>query len=380
MKRSLLPLSLLLAAALLAGCGHRHDDASAGASDSHAHADADILVPDAVVRQSGFAVETVRPAAFPEVVAVSGRVLPARGDEATVAATMAGIVTPAPASLAEGAAVTRGQTLFVVSAAGMADGNPAAAAAAELAAAQADYRRMEQLVADGLATARELDEARRRYETARAAAASLGDSGQRRAVAAPLTGYVRELLVRSGDYVTAGQPLATVVQSRRLQLRADVPLRHQGILPRVAGASFRPAGAADGRVYDLDALGGRLLSRGRAGASDDFYVPVVFEFDNSAGLVPGSYAEVWLRGAPRAGVLSLPVSALTEEQGVLYVYVQTSSHSFRKQEVAAGATDGSRVEITAGLRPGDKVVTRGAVQVKLAAAAALVPEGHSHDH
>lgn len=376
MLRNTLTLSILLAVPLLAGCGRHHHGEAEGNAETHRHAEGDIVVPEELVHQAGFTVETVRPGTFARIVAVNGRVEPTRAGETTVAATMAGIVTPVGEALAEGAAVGAGQALFEVSAAPMADGDPAAGARAELAAAEADYQRVGRAVAEGLATARELEEARRRYDTARAAAASLG--ARRRTVTAPQAGYVKELLVKSGDYVAAGQPLATVVRDRRLRLRADVPLRHAAFLPQVAGATFRPVGA--GRPYDLAALGGRLLSRGGGGSADGTYVPVVFEFDNAAGIAPGSYAEVWLRGAERQGVVSVPAGALTEEQGLHYVYVQTSAHSFRKQEVAVGATDGLRREITGGLRPGDKVVTRGAVKVRLAAASGNIPEGHSHNH
>ena len=51
---------------------------------------------------------------------------------------------------------------------------------------------------------------------------------------------------------------------------------------------------------------------------------------------------------------------------------------FRRQEVKLGATDGTRTEIVSGLKAGDRVVTRGATQVRLAANASVIPEGHSH--
>ena len=94
----------------------------------------------------------------------------------------------------------------------------------------------------------------------------------------------------------------------------------------------------------------------------------------------GSYAEVYLLGNTRRNVISVPSAALTEEQGIFYVYLQHSGHSYLKQEVTCGASDGTRVEITSGLKAGDKVVTHGVTQVKLAASAGTIPEGHGHSH
>ncbi|MDO4930556.1 MAG: efflux RND transporter periplasmic adaptor subunit [Bacteroidales bacterium] len=382
-----------LSALALTGC-HSHNESAHSAdghseevhaegeaekeADAHGHDANEIVFEPEQAAEAGVAVDTLRPGSFAEVVAVTGQVLPAQGSEATVTATMAGIVTLTNATLTDGAAVASGQALFSISARQMADGNPAAAAAAELEAARQDYERAKKLAADQLIAARELETARQRFETATATAQSLGNAKQTRSVAAPIGGYVKNVLVRSGDYVSAGQPLATVTQSRRLQLRAEVPERHYNILPRVESANFRLASGGNRTVYSLASLGGSLVSCGRAVDTDDFFVPVVFEFDNVGDIVPGSFAEVYLLGSPREGVLSLPVSALTEEQGLHFVYVRTSRHTYRKTEVQTGITDGARVEITHGLKAGDVVVTKGAIQVKLAASSSVVPEGHSH--
>ncbi len=375
----------LTAVTLLTACRDGHSHGHGADSHSHAaeteeaqHASDDIRLSAAQERDFGVRVSELRPGTFSEVLEVSGRVLPAQGTEATVTATMAGIVRPAAgASLAEGAKVSAGQPLFVVDASAVADGDPAAAAQAELEAATAALRRAESLAAEHIVAARELEEARQRHRTAQAAARSLGSASRRRAVTAPIAGYVKSVAVKYGDYVAVGQPLATVTQSRRLQLRAEVPERSYAVLPRVVSANFRMAYDEPGCVHSLAALSGRLVSRGSAGGSGG-YVSVTFEFDNKGGIVPGALAEVYLLGARRGGVLSVPLSALTEAQGLHFVYVRVSAGVYRRREVELGASDGRRVEVTAGLAAGDKVVTHGATLVRLAASSAAVPEGHSH--
>ena len=57
----------------------------------------------------------------------------------------------------------------------------------------------------------------------------------------PMTGYVKEVLVNEGDYVTSGQPVAIVSQNRRLQLRADLPEKYWASANRIIGANFRPS-------------------------------------------------------------------------------------------------------------------------------------------
>ena len=77
--------------------------------------------------------------------------------------------------------------------------------------------------------------------------------------------------------------------------------------------------------------------------------------------------------------MTVPVSALTDEQGLNFVYIQTDPTCYERREVTIGQTDGERVEIKSGLKAGEKVVTEGAVQVRLAGASTAIP-GHTHNH
>ena len=108
------------------------------------------------------------------------------------------------------------------------------------------------------------------------------------------------------------------------------------------------------------------------------YLPATFEFDNTGAFIPGSFAEIYLLTATQQDVLSVPLTALTEEQGLYFVYLQLGEEIYKKQWVTTGSSDGMRVQIMSGLTPGDRVVSQGAMQVKLAAHSAVIPEGHNH--
>ena len=64
--------------------------------------------------------------------------------------------------------------------------------------------------------------------------------------------------------------------------------------------------------------------------------------------------------------------------GIFYVYVQLDEEGYRKQEVKTGASNGKEMQIISGLQPGDRVVTKGAYQVKMASASGAIPHGHEH--
>ena len=383
-----LPLSLCLA--WLTGCSasnnnHSEEDTkNTTKTDTHeeedGHAEGEIIFTPEQAKAAQVVVEEIRPGDFAECITVAGSILPAQGSEATVSATMSGIVQIANNQITEGSEVKAGQGLFSISTQLLGDGNPVAASKAELAAAEKEWERAQKLRKDKIISEKEYEDIRLRYEIAQSTAKSLGNGKEKRGVTSPITGYVQNLLVRNGDYVTAGQALATITQNRKLQLRADVPERYFGVLNDIVSANFQVTYDAD-KLYELSQMEGRLISSGRTANKGEGFLPVTFEFDNIGNIIPGSLAEIYLLGRAKKGVISLPVTALTEEQGLFYVYVQTSDHSYLKREVHKGNNNGKRVEILSGLVAGDKVVAKGAVAVKLAANSGIVPDAHAgHNH
>ena len=89
--------------------------------------------------------------------------------------------------------------------------------------------------------------------------------------------------------------------------------------------------------------------------------------------------EVYLLTSPIEDVLSVPVSALIEEQGIYSVFIRLDEEGYQKREVKPGANNGSEVQILSGLKPGETVVTQGAYQIKLASASNAIP-AHTHNH
>lgn len=125
-------------------------------------------------------------------------------------------------------------------------------------------------------------------------------------------------------------------------------------------------------------ISGRLLSFGRSATDNSFYIPVIFEFVNNENIVPGSYAEVFLLTKTSSEIITIPISSLTEEQGLYFVYLKTGNESYIKREVTTGESNGDRIEIKSGLTVGEEVVTNGVSQIRLAGSSSTLPEGHSH--
>lgn len=353
---------------------HVHDEHAEGEA---AHGDEIILTPEKA-KAAGVVVKDIQPSTFRQVIRTSGEVLAAQGDEATVVATTAGIVS-FPTPMVEGKNVGKGSNLMVVSARNLAEGEPAERARIAYEAAKDEYDRAQKLVDSGIVSKKEFATIKETYENARlgyeALVSQAGKTGQR--ILAPISGYVKTCLVKEGDYVTVGQPLMTLTQNRRLFLRAEVSERYYKYLSGVVSANFKTP--YDDRVYALDELHGRVLSYGKSTDDSLFYLPITFEFDNRVDVVPGSYVEIYLLSGEMKDVMVLPKTAITEEQGVNFVYLQVDAEGYKKQEVKLGADNGREVQVLSGVHAGDKVVVEGAYHVKLASASNAIP-AHTHEH
>lgn len=160
-------------------------------------------------------------------------------------------------------------------------------------------------------------------------------------------------------------------------LQADLSGKYIDRLGRIASANFRLP--FSDKIYRLEELGGRLIAEGRALDETSAYIPVTFEFDGKGEIIPGTFAEIYLLSTARDNVISLPLTALIEEQGEYYVFKKLDADCYEKVHVGTGASDGTRIEITEGLEDGDVVVTEGAMRIKLASAGNTIP-GHTHNH
>lgn len=371
---------------LFGGCGeHAHDheheghdhEAEIHAEGKTAHSDEIVLTPEKA-KAAGVEAEVIHPGSFREVIQAGGQILSAQGQEATVVAASSGVVSFSR-KIAEGIEVGQGSELLSVSAEHIQEGDPVRKAKVAYEKAKEEYERAEKLVGSQIVSQKEFAALREAYQNARLAYEALlpSKSGKGVAVKAPIGGFVKNCLVKEGDYVTVGQPLMTVTQMRRLVLKADVSERYYAQLPRIVSANFKTP--YNNKVYCLENLGGKVLSFGKSSGDTSYYVPVTFEFDNRGDMVPGAFVEVFLLSGERQGIISLPESALTEEQGLYFVYLKLDDECYKKQEVQLGTSNGERVEILSGLKDGDTVVTRGAIHVKLAAASNAIP-AHSHNH
>lgn len=390
MKKIYLCLLILSLTTYFTSCGNKENSKEIKSGDTadkdhteNNSGDIILFTEEQAQNVLNFKIDTLRKATFYQILKTSGQIMSAPGDEVQISATMSGIVTVSNPNLVEGFSVNAGQILFNISGKNLTENNASTRlieAKAILENAKAEYERAEKLIVDKIISQKEYLQAKLAYEQANLNYRTFaeGMSGGGKSIDTPMKGFIKNLLIQSGQYVDMGQTLAIVTQNKRLILRADVSQRYLPMIKSIETANFTTP--YDNKTYDLKDLNGKLISVGRNSGENSYYTPVNFDFDNKGRIIEGSFVEVYLKSFPVNDAIVLPVSALIEEQGHFFVFVALEHEGeYVKKEVRIGASDGINRQILQGLNEGDRVVTQGAYAVKLASMSNAMPE-HSHQH
>jgi multidrug efflux pump subunit AcrA (membrane-fusion protein) len=76
---------------------------------------------------------------------------------------------------------------------------------------------------------------------------------------------------------------------------------------------------------------------------------------------------------------AVPESAIVDDGGRPVVFIQASGEAFLRKPIQLGIREGGYVQVLEGVFPGERVVTRGAHLIRLAAMSSQVP-AHGHVH
>ena len=345
---------------------------------------------------NAFATAQVREGEVRAAVRVPAAIQPVTGGEAIVGAPAAGRFM-ADTLVSIGAAVRQGQVVGRIEPRLTAGGDRATLAAevaeaqAAVEGARAEQARAQRLVAEQAVPARRVEDARRAVTVAearlRAAEARLAQrdetlrsgggaaAGNAFVLRAPIAGRVAEVTATLGASYEEGAPLFKIVKTDEVELQALVPAADVARIRDVTAVSLETPGSPD-------PLPLRLHHQHDSGVIDaeTRALTVQFEVDNPGGrLLIGQSGTAVLFTRDTLRVPVVPREAVLMEAGRPYVFVQTGGETFARRYAEIAAREGDVVGLKSGVKPGDRVVVRGAYDVQLASAAKGLPaEGHVH--
>ncbi|MBB4634741.1 efflux RND transporter periplasmic adaptor subunit [Longimicrobium terrae] len=345
-------LAAVLAAGL-AACGGGEGGATAEAAGDTTKAGPEIVLSPADLAPAG----TTQ---LQGGVALTGSLEPFRVVQ--VKSQVPGVV--AGLSVDRGSAVQQGQVLARIEAQGIqsqAGGAAAQVAGAQAALAQAN-RQLESaktLYDAGAmseisyrAAETQVQAARAQVAAARAASAGASEQAGRTRVVSPLTGRVSERVVQSGEAVNVGQVLLTVVDSRALELRGQVPVEQAAAVRQGQPVEFtlnsQPGRTIRGTVSRVDPVADAATRQ----------VGVTLSLPNADGaLIGGLFATGRVLTGTTTEAVAVPTAAVRTAGTESFVWVVRNSRAERRV-VTLGDRDDARgmVAVAQGLAAGEQVI------------------------
>ena len=218
--------------------------------------------------------------------------------------------------------------------------------------AKADYDRAVELEKRGVSTQVQVDAAKTALEVAERTLSAMGsDRGvllqqmKEGAVLAPGAGRVLKTPVTEGSVVLPGETVATIAEDHYI-LRLQLPERHARIMRAGDVVHIGERGSAGGgalregkvRIVYPEIQGGRVIADVEAPDVGDYFV--------------GERTRVYVSTGERRAIV-LPRAYVYRRAGVDYIRLKDGAEVV----VQLGSGDAKSVEILAGLKDGDEVVT-----------------------
>ncbi|HEX2205392.1 MAG TPA: efflux RND transporter periplasmic adaptor subunit, partial [Longimicrobium sp.] len=315
-------------------------------------------------------------------VALTGSLEPYRVVE--VKAQVPGVV--AGLAVDRGSAVRQGQTLARIEAQGIqsqAGGARAqvAGAEAQVALARRQLESARTLHGAGAMSEIDLKAAETQYQAAlaalgaaRAGATGAAEQAARTRIVSPLTGRVSVRTASEGEAVNVGQSIVTVVDSRWLELRGQVPVDQAAAVREGQAAEFTlvayPGQTFQGTVSRVDPVADPGTRQ----------VGVTLRLPNADGrLIAGLFATGRVVTGGDRQALTVPAAAVRGQGADQHVLV-IDGDSVVRRTVALGERDDARgvVAVESGVSAGDRVIVSPGVvpagaKVRVRAAEAAAP-------
>ncbi len=183
-------------------------------------------------------------------------------------------------------------------------------------------------------------------------------------VKAPISGYVTELQVAVGSYITNQDELLSVSDLNSLWVWADVYEPYLlSLLRASSNSSIRAWLSVD--AYSEHRFDGKVDYIGNIMQESTRTIRVRITVKNHEGLLrPGMFCHITIPLPTHDKSLLVPTEAVLSDEGASFVFKQLKDNLFIRRRVTVGQIFDSGVEILDGVAIGEQVVTAGAFILK----------------
>lgn len=168
---------------------------------------------------------------------------------------------------------------------------------------------------------------------------------------APVSGYISELNLKNGEYISMGKVVANIVNNKRLIIKSGVG---------ESDISFVEKGNDVSIMYNDHEYLAYVVGIGIKPVTGGNNYPVEIEFENTdMKLLPGMIVTGNIHTGTYRDVIYTSIENLREKYDQDFVYVVNSENRAELRIIEIGEKIANNVIITSGLNPGDKLVIDG---------------------
>lgn len=217
------------------------------------------------------------------------------------------------------------------------------------------YERMKRVYESGGISQQQLDEIEAQYKIAKA---NFNATKQLVKVISPASGVVADVFFNMGDKNDPGKPFCKIIKTSKL--KTSIFIEEEKIKNYEKGQEVRIKwdGLKDREFKGLI----NKISMSSNPAARGFSVEVTVDNDKDE-LMPGIFVYVYTKVYNKADAITIPRDAIFTEGGKDYVYVADNGTAIKKQ-IVKGENNGNQIEITEGLKAGDRLISEGRALLK----------------
>lgn len=223
--------------------------------------------------------------------------------------------------------------------------------------AEDTYQRFEALHADSIVSTQDFNNTRAQRDQALAQLNQAEKRLEDASINSPFSGRIEERLIRTGELINPGQPVARLVNTDRVRIVSGVPERYSGEIGQGSNVqiSFRTLGN-ESRESTITYASNVLDPETRTFA-------IEIELANSGQMIkPEMVADLMIERQTLNNVIIIPRTAVLRDeigQSVFIGVEQNGQKIAQLVDVETGSASGPLIQITNGLNDGDEVVVSG---------------------
>lgn len=219
--------------------------------------------------------------------------------------------------------------------------------------AKADYERKKAMLSKKITSQADLEMSETQMLTAKAAMENAELQLSRCTITAPISGIITRLDAKTGLFLSIGDPIAEILQIDRVKAVVGIPESDVDAVRKISAVNISIQA-----LDDLEVTGKKYFLSPAPETTARLY-RLELEIDNSSRtILPGMFFRANVLKRTVENAITIPIYSVITRNNEQFVFV-VNDGTVHKRPVKLGILEKWQVQITEGLRAGEKVVIEG---------------------